>query len=518
MTEDTSTPRRGLQRAAAKAASVPRHFQRAAAKAASFPLLGFQRAATKAASTPRHLQGAAAKVEQFVAWVSAISSHTSSPLPPYSPQVQEGHVNSYFGKCRRRRSYGSSNGPKRRHGDRHVRSYGDRIVHNNGGGRVYSYGTRRGYRKENRNVRSYGDRRVYSYGERQAFSYGDRYRRWCLYDRKRQPVVQSGHSESESGKWFRTRLTASDIKLTASRVGAFWVAGHFLTTFTRNLNFNNLPEILKVKYQWAGNEIKSLSQAQAVWESIPVQVRAGGPEALWKLHQGKQWSHIIPKSLGGPSTADNAIWWGSEKNRALGAKLMSQADIADAKAVLRSDAIRATFAQTATSMVRGAMVAVVVDGALACLECGLDYAEGKITWREMVQMVVRSGVIAGGGAFITTGLIVGISLLFPFLIPILTPVLFVLQATSLAFLGAKGVRLAKGWMAVLDRQQLLDHSAFGEAVKAFPRTVKALPSMASRNIYRSGSSLIGRALDLSARKAAQALPWKANVTAKELSV
>ena len=76
---------------------------------------------------------------------------------------------------------------------------------------------------------------------------------------------------------------------------------------------------------------------------------------------------------------------------------MSQADIADAKAVLRSDAIRATFAQTATSMVRGAMVAVVVDGALACLECGLDYAEGKITWREMVQMVVRSGVIAGGG-------------------------------------------------------------------------------------------------------------------------
>ena len=273
-----------------------------------------------------------------------------------------------------------------------------------------------------------------------------------------------------------------------------------------------------MKYQWAGNEIKSLSQAQAVWESIPVQVRAGGPEALWKLHQGKQWSHIIPKSLGGASTADNAIWWGSEKNRALGAKLMSQADIADAKAVLRSDAIRATVAQTATSMVRGAMVAVVVDGALACLECGLDYAEGKITWREMVQMVVRSGVIAGGGAFITTGLIVGISLLFPFLIPILTPVLFVLQATSLAFLGAKSVRLAKGWMAVLDRQQLLDHSAFGEAVKAFPRTVKALPSMASRNIYRSGSSLIGRALDLSARKAAQALPWKANVTAKELSV
>ena len=179
---------------------------------------------------------------------------TSSPLPPYSPQVQEGHVNSYFGKCRRRRSYGSSNGPKRRHGDRRVRSYGDRIVHNNGGGRVYSYGTRRGYRKENRNVRSYGDRRVYSYGERQGFSYGDRYRRWCLYDRKGSPSSNpaTARAKAESGL---ERVSQRPISSwTASRVGAFWVAGHFLTTFTRNLNFNNLPEILKVKYQWAGNE------------------------------------------------------------------------------------------------------------------------------------------------------------------------------------------------------------------------------------------------------------------------
>ena len=421
-----------------------------------------------------------------------------------------------LGRRRRRRSYGSSNGPKRRHADRRVRSYGDRIVHEFGEGPVYIYGTRRCFRKGNRNLRSYGERRVYSYGERHGFSYGDRYRRRRLYGRKRQHVVQFSHSDSS--KWFRRRLRASGFELLTSRVGPLWVAGHFLTTFTRNLNFNNLPAILIGKYQMAGNEVKTLSQAQAVWESIPIQVRAGGPEALWKLHQGKQWSHIIPKSWGGPSTADNAIWWGSEKNRALGANRMSQADIADAKAVLRSDAILATVAQTATSMVRGAMVAVVVDGALTCLECGLDYAEGKITWREMTQMVVLSGVIAGGGAFITTGLIVGISLLFPFLIPILTPVLLVLQATSLAFLGAKGVRLAKGWWAVFQRQQLLDHSAFGEAVKAFPKTVKVLPSIASRNIYHSGSSLIGKAQELSAGKAAQALPWKAKGSANELAV
>ena len=500
MTEDTSTSRRGLQRAAAKAAFAPRHFQSAAARAASIPRRGLQRAAAKAASTPRHHQNAAAKVEQLLTRVSPISPRVSSPVPAYSQEVQDGNDNSDFGKYRRWGSYRSSYGPKRQHGDRRVLSYGDRNVH--------SYGDRR--------VLSYGERHGYSYGERHGYSHGDRYRRLRLYGRERQQVVQHGHSDS--GKWFGRWFRASNILPLTSGVGAFWVAGHFLNTMTRNLKFNNLPAILKVKYQLAGNEFKSLPQAQAVWESIPAQVRAGGPKVLWKFHQGKEWSHIIPRSQGGPSTADNAIWWGSEKNRSLGAKPMSVKDIADAKAVLRSDAIRATIAQTASGMVRGAMVAVVVGGALACLECGLEYAEGKITWREMERKVLRSGVMAGGGAFITTGLIVGISLLFPFLIPILTPVLYVLQATSLAFLGAKGIKLAKGWWVVFERQQLLDHSAIGEAVKAFPRTVKTLPSMARRKIYRSGGSLLSKAQEISVGKAEPAFPWKAKGRAKELSV
>ena len=71
-----------------------------------------------------------------------------------------------------------------------------------------------------------------------------------------------------------------------------WVAGYFLNTFARNLDFGNLPAVLVEKYQMAGNELKNLAQAQVVWESIPVQVRVGGPEALWKFHQGKNWSHI----------------------------------------------------------------------------------------------------------------------------------------------------------------------------------------------------------------------------------
>ena len=238
--------------------------------------------------------------------------------------------------------------------------------------------------------------------------------------------------------------------------GALWVAGSYLNTFAHNLNFNNLPAILKVKYQFAGVEYKALPAAEAIWKTIPAPIRTGGPDALWKFHIGKDWSHIIPKSWGGPTTAENGIWWSSAKNKSLGPNPMSPADIADAKAVLRTEAIRATVVQTLSGMVKGAMLAVVVGGVLACLECGLEYAEGKIKWGEMVKKIVERIIIAGAGALIVTGLIVGISLLFPFLIPIFLPVIVVLQIASLVFLGQQLIPLAKGWWEVLNGQELLD--------------------------------------------------------------
>jgi len=238
--------------------------------------------------------------------------------------------------------------------------------------------------------------------------------------------------------------------------GALWVSGSYLNTFAHNLNFNNLPPILKLKYQFAGSEFKGLPAAEAIWKTIPAPIRAGGPEALWKFHQGKDWSHIIPKAWGGPTTAENGIWWSSAKNKSLGPNPMSPADIADAKAVLRTEAIRATIVQTLSGMVRGAMLAVVVGGVLACLECGLEYAEGKIAWREMMEKILERIIIAGAGALIVTGLIVGISLLFPFLIPVFLPVIVVLQIASLVFLGQQLIPLAKGWWEVLNGQELLD--------------------------------------------------------------
>ncbi|MDE0181206.1 MAG: hypothetical protein OXL39_07660 [Caldilineaceae bacterium] len=237
--------------------------------------------------------------------------------------------------------------------------------------------------------------------------------------------------------------------VTAGR-GSLWVAGRFLNSFRQNMVFENLPSSLQTKYHYAGAEYKNLPAARGLWESVPRPVRAAGPEAVWKFHKGKDWSHIVPRSVGGPATADNGVWWSSIKNKRLGASEMSAADLADATAALRSEAIRSSIKLTLSGMVKGALIGVVAGALLACLECGLKYAQGKIDWPQMVDKIVMQSIVAGIGGMIITGVIIGVSLLFPFIIPILAPLMFALQIVSLLFLGRHLFTLAQGWWEVLD--------------------------------------------------------------------
>ena len=140
----------------------------------------------------------------------------------------------------------------------------------------------------------------------------------------------------------------------------------------------------------------------------------------------------------------------------LGARPMSPTDIALARGLLLIEAMRFAIIQTIKGMVRGGMVGVVVGGLLACLECGLQYAEGKIEWGEMVSKIIISSIVAGALGFTITGLIIGISLAFPFLIPIFAPLLIVLQAVGLVFLGHQVITLARGWWKVLDGEEGLE--------------------------------------------------------------
>ena len=126
------------------------------------------------------------------------------------------------------------------------------------------------------------------------------------------------------------------------------------------------------------------------------------------------------------------------------------------------------------------MVGVVVGGLLTCLECGLQYAEGKISWREMVAKIVNSSIVAGTMAFTITGLIVGVSLAFPFLIPIFAPLLIVLQVVGLIFLGQQVITLAKGWWEVLHVEDGLD--TFGGVLESARSSLRSMLKDAEENV------------------------------------
>ncbi len=240
----------------------------------------------------------------------------------------------------------------------------------------------------------------------------------------------------------------------ASGVGSLWVAGRVVNSFAHNLNYDNLPKNLKDYFRCAGSECRGMTKGKGIWETIPEQIRMGGEKEIDRFLKGKDWSHIIPKSEGGSSDPDNGIFEHTEENRRRGGREMMPDEIDAARKVIKSDMIRSVLRQTTSAMVKGALAGVIMGGLLLCLECGLQYAEGKITWEQMVRKIVRASALAGLSAFIITGLIVGLGILFPPLIPIMALVLFVLQIVSLVFLAYHAVKIAEGWWEVLKEYDL----------------------------------------------------------------
>lgn len=252
-------------------------------------------------------------------------------------------------------------------------------------------------------------------------------------------------------------LKVPDVQeLLGSGMGALWVAGQLLNTFARNLDFENLPPRLRHYFRDAGGEWKSRYEGMRIWKTIPEGIRMGGAEEIDVFLKNKDWSHTIPISMGGPTTADNGIFELSILNRIRGGQIMTPEEIAAARDVIRSDHIRSVIRQTTDGMAKGAVGGIVVGGLLLCIEYGLLYAEGKIGWGQMVGKITEATIFGGVGAFITTGLIVGLALLFPVLLPILTPFLLALQVVSMVFLGRHLSTLVKGWWVVLEGQERLD--------------------------------------------------------------
>ncbi len=270
-------------------------------------------------------------------------------------------------------------------------------------------------------------------------------------------AVQAEEAPPTSGVQASEALNDPEVQTwLAMTVGPLFVAGQYLDAFKHNLDAENLPADLKRKYRLAGGEWKTWPAAKAIAETVPARLRAGGPDALWEFHKSKDWSHIVPRAVGGPATAENGIWWTAGKNRSLGQNPMSAADIADAKSLLNHAAITATLGQTVQASLKGGSAGIIVGATLGCLDLGLQHAEGQISREQFVLGIVERSVIAGAGAAFITGLLVALSLMFPAVIPIMLPVVFVLQIVSLAFLAVHAHSLLERWWEFLNAQGLLD--------------------------------------------------------------
>ena len=116
--------------------------------------------------------------------------------------------------------------------------------------------------------------------------------------------------------------------------------------------------------------------------TIPPGVRAAGPSTVSSFLCGKDWSHIIPRSMGGTDLASNGRWEPAKVNRLRGATPMTPGEIAAADRAAASAGLRARVRTLAGRAVRGSAIGAVVVGTLAVVNHGLDLQRGWITEAE----------------------------------------------------------------------------------------------------------------------------------------
>ena len=247
--------------------------------------------------------------------------------------------------------------------------------------------------------------------------------------------------------------------LSASVVGGF--AGGWL----QNLDFSLLPKDLVQYYQRAGAAYRNLDGAQAIWETIPAPIRMSGQDALREFHAGRDWSHIVPRSLGGGDSANEGIFEMASLNRARGDATMTSAELDLARQALSMEALRHVVEQAARVAVVSGLVAAVVEGVFAIMEEGLLYFDGKIGKAAFYSRVLKRLSVSVVRAVVISGLIVGLVTLCPFLIPVLDVLALPLVIVSFTMLGVRFYHLSKAWW----QRMSLDPSMPAELLPAWFR-------------------------------------------------
>ena len=239
------------------------------------------------------------------------------------------------------------------------------------------------------------------------------------------------------------------VRFAASGATAgFLIAYKALTGFSENLDWNSIDPTFFLNAGTRGVN-RGMEQARLVWESVPVQLRALGPEDMAKWLDGFDWSHIIPVSAGGSNEASNGMFELASLNRSRGASTMTASEIQAAKQVLADQAFKATLFEAASQAVTAAAASAAVECVLASLEYGLQYYQKEIDRAEMYRgiglAVGRTATV--GGAI--SGLMTIMALAFPPLIPLVTPLMIPVAVLGLCAVGGRAVRIGKGWYPIL---------------------------------------------------------------------
>ena len=245
--------------------------------------------------------------------------------------------------------------------------------------------------------------------------------------------------------------SGSEAATAALRSGGAGVAVGFttahgaLTGFAENLDWSTIDP---TKYLYAGTRgiYRGLEEARLVWESIPEQLRALGPEEVGKRLEDFDWSHIVPHSQGGGNEASNGIFELASLNRSRGGERMTAAEVQAAQQVLSEQAFQAALVETASQVFTGAVAAAVVGCVLSALEHGLEYQRGEIARDEMYQRSGRAvAKSAAVGGVVVAGVMAVVALAFPALIPLAALLMLPLAILGFCAVGGRVVRLGKGW-------------------------------------------------------------------------
>ena len=149
---------------------------------------------------------------------------------------------------------------------------------------------------------------------------------------------------------------------------------------------------------------------------------------------------------------------------------MTAAEIAQARYALNATAVRNAVTLAAKATVTGALVAVAIEGTFAVMEYGLLYQEGKIGQPEFLLQVGQHLLQSGGVSVAIAGLVVGLTLVFPPLLPILSSMTLPLAFVVFALVGHRFYELSAKWMQSVGLAQL--QAAWNKS-KAVPEQVWA---------------------------------------------